>query len=368
MTRVLRLVDLFAGIGGIRQGFEGAADKADGTELECVFTSEWDRFAKQTYEANFGGPVHGDITDPDVRAAIPHGQFEILAAGFPCQPFSLAGVSKKNSLGRPHGFLDPTQGTLFHEIVEILRPRQIDGAAWQPSAFLLENVQHLERHDRGRTFAVIRDQLDGLGYRWNFAVVNAHGLVPQGRRRIYMIGYQDDLGLDPFDFDALGLDDLPPLPVRPILHHNRSNEFSLRDQYWERPHGDLDDYELSDELWDYLVRHARKHRRRGNGFGYGLVDEDRPTRTLSARYYKDGSEILVPLDHRRPIPDAVRRLTPRECARLQGFDDTFRIVCSDTQAYRQFGNSVAVPVIERLAAKMFSDLASVGADNVEAAA
>lgn len=363
----VRLIDLFAGIGGIRRGFVDAARALEMPDPECVFTSEWDRFAQETYRANFDGEVHGDIMDPEVQDAIPHGDFDILLAGFPCQPFSLAGVSKKTSLGRPHGFADPTQGTLFHEIVEILRPKTIDGRPWQPRAFLLENVKHLRRHDRGRTFEVISEQLDELGYTWNACVVNANRFVPQGRERIYMIGYRDDLGLGPFDFDALGLTAGEPMPVGPILHEN-NDELDLEDEHWARSPGTLEKYTLSDHLWGYLKDYAAKHRANGNGFGFGLVDEASPTRTLSARYHKDGSEILVPLDDQRPLPRRVRRLTPRECARLQGFPDTFNIVCSDTQAYRQFGNSVAVPVIERLARQMLLDLASVATESHSSAA
>lgn len=359
MAEALRLIDLFAGIGGIRQGFLDAASSLGSPAPECVFTSEWDRFATQTYAANFEGDIFGDITDPDVHEHIPYGAFDVLLAGFPCQPFSLAGVSKKNSLGMPHGFADPTQGTLFHEIVEILRPRKIDGKKWQPRAFLLENVKHLRRHDRGRTFKVISDQLDLLGYDWNAAVINASRFVPQGRERIYIVGYRRDLGLGQFDFDALGATEGDPLPVAPILHEN-NDEFDLDDPYWDRAPDDLDKYTLSDHLWQYLRDYADKHRANGNGFGFGLIDPAQPTRTLSARYHKDGSEILVPLDDGIP-PRQVRRLTPRECARLQGYDDTFRIVCSDTQAYRQFGNSVAVPVIARVAEQMIRDLEKVAA-------
>lgn len=362
MDRPVRLIDLFAGIGGIRQGFGDAATKLGQPEPKCVFTSEWDRFAQETYRANFPGEhVYGDITDPAVQDAIPHGDYDILLAGFPCQPFSLAGVSKKTSLGRPHGFADLTQGTLFHEIVEILKPRRIGGADWQPPAFLLENVKHLRRHDRGQTWEVISEALDELGYTWDARIINADRFVPQGRERIYIIGYRADLDLPAFDFDGLDLTAGSPLPVGPILHEN-NDEHDLEDPHWTRSPGTLEKYTLSDHLWQYLQGYAAKHRASGNGFGFGLIDQDSPTRTLSARYHKDGSEILVPLDDAVP-PRHVRRLTPRECARLQGYDDTFRIVCSDTQAYRQFGNSVAVPVIARLATQMLEDLAGVDASD-----
>jgi len=340
MAPQIRLIDLFAGIGGIRLGFEQAA--ADlGIDVDCVFSSEWDRFAQQTYEANFGERPHGDITDPVVHGQIP--DFDVLLAGFPCQPFSLAGVSKKNSLGRPHGFADPTQGTLFHEIVRILDDHR-------PAGFLLENVKHLLRHDRGRTFTVIANALDALGYRWESRVVNAAHRVPQNRERIYIVGVRGDLPVDP------SVPELEPtaVAIRDILHEHRDGG-RVPSGAWDRAPDGLDRYELSDHLWDYLQSYAAKHRARGNGFGFGLVtDLDGTTRTLSARYHKDGSEILIPQEGRNP-----RRLTPRECARLQGYPDDFRIVCSDTQAYRQFGNSVAVPVVREIARTLLADLDGV---------
>lgn len=337
MADPIRLIDLFAGIGGIRLGFEQAA--ADlGLDVDCVFSSEWDRFAQETYEANFGERPHGDITDPEVQDAI--GEFDVLLAGFPCQPFSLAGVSKKTSLGRPHGFADPTQGTLFHEIVKIIE-------AHRPAGFLLENVKHLRRHDKGKTFEVIGDALDGLGYRWDAQVVNASTRVPQNRERIYIVGVRDDLPVDP----VIPYLEPEPVAVRDILHEHRDGGEVALDN-WERSPGSLEKYELSDHLWEYLQGYAAKHRAAGNGFGFGLVEDlDGITRTLSARYHKDGSEILIPQEGRNP-----RRLTPRECARLQGYPEDFRIVCSDTQAYRQFGNSVAVPVIREIAHELLLNI------------
>ncbi len=300
-----RFIDLFAGIGGIRIAFE----RAGGV---CVFSSEWDKFAQKTYEANFGEIPHGDIRGIDVKD-IP--DFDILCAGFPCQPFSIAGVSKKNSLNRPHGFEDETQGTLFYEIVRILKAKK-------PRAFFLENVKNLERHDKGRTFRVIKGAIEEIGYSFHYRVINARNLVPQNRERIFMIGFRDGNGF--FDFPEIP--DLQPRFYQ-ILEENPDEK-----------------YTLTDHLWEYLQTYAKKHKEKGNGFGFGLVDLNGYSRTLSARYFKDGSEILIPQNNKNP-----RRLTPRECARLQGYPENFKIVVSDTQAYKQFGNSVAVPVIEILA-------------------
>ena len=305
-------VDLFAGIGGIRLAFENAG-------CRCVFSSEWDRFAQTTYQANFDEKPEGDIIDiPSER--IP--EHDILVAGFPCQPFSLSGVSKKNALGRPHGFADITQGTLFFEITRILRDRR-------PRAFLLENVKHLRRHDGGRTFQVIMDSLEAdLGYDVYSEVIDARAVVPQHRERIYIVGFDG-----PTRFSFPGLIDLAPR-FGDIL------ETAVDPKYT-----------LTDHLWSYLQQYAAKHKALGNGFGYGLTDPDGIARTLSARYHKDGSEILVPQNGRNP-----RRLTPTECARLMGFPCSFRIPVSDTQAYRQFGNSVVVPVVEAIAKKIVEAL------------
>ena len=339
MTNILTMIDLFAGIGGIRLGFENAAKAMTDVDLWCTFSSEWDRFAQDTYEANHGDRPAGDITDPAVREEIE--DFDLLLAGFPCQPFSLAGVSKKNALGRPHGFDDPTQGTLFHEIVEIIRDHQ-------PKAFLLENVKHLQGHDGGRTFAVIAESLTELGYSWDWGVRNASLKVPQNRERIYFVGYRRDLGINA---KVPEIQQKPNVAIWSILHEF-ADEGLLPTTHWNRAPSGLDRYELSDNLWGYLQRYAAKHRAAGNGFGFGLVNDlDGISRTLSARYHKDGSEILIPQSGRNP-----RRLTPRECARLQGFPEDFRIVCSDTQAYRQFGNSVAVPIIEAIASSMLDEL------------
>jgi len=301
----IRFIDLFAGIGGIRIAFE----KTGG---HCVFSSEWNKFAQQTYEKNFGEMPVGDIRE--IQASdIP--DFDILCAGFPCQPFSIAGVSKKLSLNKPHGFEDETQGTLFYEILRILKEKK-------PAAFFLENVKNLEKHDKGKTFSVIRDALTDAGYSFTYKVINAKSLVPQNRERIFMVGFRDpEIG---FTFPEIP--ELKPR-IRDILEDNVPEK-----------------YILSDHLWEYLRNYAEKHRLKGNGFGYGLVDVNNHCRTLSARYFKDGSEILIPQEGKNP-----RRLTPRECARIQGYPDSFIIPVSDTQAYKQFGNSVAVPLVEILA-------------------
>lgn len=350
------LTDLFAGVGGIRRGFERAARQLD-LDTMTPFASEWDRFACDTYEKNYGHRPAGDITTEEVRlelkeAATEHG-LDVLLAGFPCQPFSLAGVSKKNSLGRPHGFKDKTQGTLFHEIVEIIDEQQ-------PAAFLLENVKHLVNHDKGRTFEVISEALTGLGYRWDWQVINASLVVPQNRARVYMVGYRDDLGIEP-SFPDIEQQDVR---IGDILH-DRGRTPTARDHEYLEP-GGLDVHVLSERLWTYLFEYKRKHQKAGNGFGYGMITNmDETTRTLSARYHKDGSEILIapegwPADEDDWLDteERPRRLTPRECARLQGFDEDFEFDCSNTQAYRQMGNSVAVPVITELALVMLDELSS----------
>lgn len=299
-------VDLFAGIGGMRIAFQRARGR-------CVYSCEWDRFAQRTYEVNFGERPAGDIRAISPAEVPPH---DVLVAGFPCQPFSIAGVSKKNALGRPHGFLDETQGTLFFEIARIVETRR-------PPALLLENVRHLTRHDGGRTFEVILNVLDDLGYRVKHNVIDAQLVVPQQRQRLYIVGFRKELFAD---FQWPKINDQRP-KVSAILEQNVDQK-----------------YTLTDHLWAYLQEYARKHKAAGNGFGFGLLDPEGVTRTLSARYYKDGSEILVPQDGANP-----RRLTPRECARLMGFPEQFKIPVSDTQAYKQFGNSVAVPLVERIA-------------------
>lgn len=305
-------IDLFAGIGGMRLGFEDNGGK-------CVFSSEWDKFSQQTYYENFGEFPVGDITKIDERDVPDH---DILLAGFPCQPFSIAGVSKKNSLGREHGFLDKAQGTLFFDIVRILKHKR-------PKAFLLENVKNLTTHDKKRTFKIIKESLQGLGYNIYYQVINGKHYVPQNRERIYIVG---------MDQSVYGGEEIFKFPELPIANHTMKD---ILESKVEKK------YTLTDRQWDYLKRYKEKHQARGNGFGYGLAPLDGISRTLSARYYKDGSEILIPQKNKNP-----RKLTPRECARLQGFPDTFKIVVSNTQAYKQFGNSVVVPLIEDIAKQL----------------
>lgn len=327
-----KFIDLFAGIGGIRLAFEDVGG-------QCVFTSEWDDYAQRTYGVNYGDDhgISGDITKVDASTVPDH---DILLAGFPCQPFSIAGVSKKNALGRAHGFLDETQGTLFFDIVRIIAEKK-------PQAFLLENVKNLASHDRGRTFDVIKQTLtQGLGYTIDYRIIDAAHFVPQHRERIVIVGFKNDVG---FSFDDLELPEKGERLLGEILHKTDGSEPVLawdEGKYFDHKsnivHGK---YTLSDKLWQYLQNYAAKHREKGNGFGFGLVGKTSVARTLSARYYKDGSEILVEQGAKKNP----RRLTPRECARLMGFPDTYKIPVSDTRAYKQFGNSVAVPVFQAVA-------------------
>lgn len=342
-------IDLFAGIGGIRMGFEAAGGR-------CVFTSEYDKYAVKTYLANHycEHGIQGDlreVTQPPglgreqalehIRGKVP--DHDVLLAGFPCQPFSIAGVSKKNSLGRAHGFECETQGTLFFDVARLIEAKQ-------PLAVMLENVKNLKSHDRGRTFRVIMETLDQLGYDVVDAevpgqgadpkIINGKHFVPQNRERIVIIAFRRDLGL---------AGELTLSTVRKYFPRKAPRVSDVLE-----PADEVDaKYVLTPKLWAYLQNYAEKHRRAGNGFGFGMVGEtDRATRTLSARYYKDGSEILVARGPgKRP-----RRLTPRECARLMGFDrkgeSRFVIPVSDTQAYKQFGNSVVVPVFAAVAKLM----------------
>ncbi len=320
-------IDLFAGIGGIRIGFEHFGGK-------CVFTSEWNEWSKKTYLANFreGHPFIGDIV-PYPAENIPY--HDVLLAGFPCQPFSIAGVSKKNALGRPHGFECTTQGTLFFDVARII-------AAKRPKIFLLENVKNLASHDKGNTFRVIIDTLQNeLGYHVHYKTIDSKYWVPQHRERIIIIGFREETD---FSWDNLRLPENGP-KLGSILHSEDGNE-AAEDPYTTGPKAKVHSkYVLTDKLWEYLQAYAEKHRAAGNGFGFGLVTRENIARTLSARYYKDGSEILV----YRGKGKNPRRLTPRECARLMGFPDSFKIPVSDTQAYKQFGNSVVVPVIKEVA-------------------
>lgn len=320
-------VDLFAGIGGLRRAMDSIGGR-------CVFTSEWDRFAQKTYAENYrdNHPIAGDITKIDA-ADIP--EHDVLCAGFPCQPFSIAGVSKKNALGRAHGFEDETQGTLFYDVVRVLKHHK-------PAAFLLENVKNLRSHDRGKTYLVIKGALLELGYKIHDVVIDARHFLPQHRQRIVIVGFLEDTG---FSFEDLNLPEKGLRKMRDVLHPEDGTEvpeghFTLGEMAKVN-----DKYTLTDHLWKYLQDYAQKHKSAGNGFGFGLVGPDDTCRTLSARYYKDGSEILIYQgEGKNP-----RRLTPRECARIMGYPDDFRIPVSDTQAYRQFGNSVAVPVFEEVA-------------------
>lgn len=329
--RAFTFIDLFAGIGGLRRAMDGAGG-------HCVFTSEWDKYAQKTYHANYpdNREIAGDIREVDA-ADIP--EHDVLVAGFPCQPFSIAGVSKKNALGRLHGFQDETQGTLFFDVLRILMHHR-------PAAFLLENVKNLKSHDKGRTFDVIRRKLtEELGYTLHTRIIDAANFVPQHRERIVMVGFRDNTG---FSYDDLVLPGRAGRGMRDILHPEDGTEapeshFTVGDDAKVS-----DKYTLSDKLWQFLQGYAAKHKAAGNGFGFGLVDGNSISRTLSARYYKDGSEILVS----RGEGNNPRRLTPRECARLMGYDDSFRIPVSDTQAYKQFGNSVAVPVFAEVARLM----------------
>jgi DNA (cytosine-5)-methyltransferase 1 len=349
-----RFIDLFAGIGGMRLGFEAAAGR-------CDFTCEWNADAQKTYQENFPRDKHqiaGDIreiTEPlnhesmpedelldMIRARVP--EHDVLLAGFPCQPFSLAGVSKKNSLGRAHGFACEAQGTLFFDIAKVLRARK-------PSAFLLENVKNLESHNKGQTFKVILDVLHNqLGYDVHPLVIDAKGFVPQHRERIFLVGFKKITG---FSWDAFRAPDPRGKTLASILHPEDGTE-TAEGHFTLGSKAKVNDrYCLSDKLWAYLKAYRAKHEKKGNGFGYSLFTKQDIARTLSARYHKDGSEILISRGKDRNP----RRLTPRECARLMGFDYGERQLkfpegLSDTKAYQQFGNAVVVPVVEEVAKLM----------------
>lgn len=315
-TPAFEFIDLFAGIGGLRIGLESIGG-------ECVFSSEWDKFSQQTYEAWHGERPAGDINEI-APASIPN--HDILAAGFPCQPFSIAGVSKKISLGRAHGFADVKQGNLFFALADVVRAKQ-------PSVVLLENVKNLRSHDRGKTWQVIQETLDELGYEVHAQIIDAAGWVPQHRERIFIVCFRREVFGDafpegvPFEF-----------PRGPGGHELESIL-----------EADVDPkYTLSNKLWQYLQNYALKHKAKGNGFGFGLPALDGVSRTLSARYHKDGSEILI----RQGDGCNPRRLTPREAGRLMGFpvdEPRYEIVVSDTQAYRQFGNAVVPKVASAVA-------------------
>lgn len=321
-----KFIDLFAGIGGMRIAFENNGGK-------CVFSSEWDKYCQKTYQANFGELPNGDIRNVNENDVPDH---DILVAGFPCQPFSIAGVSKKNSLGKATGFLDKTQGTLFFDIVRILNKKR-------PKAFLLENVKNLKGHDKGNTWKIIESTLRELDYEIFYSIIDGQDYVPQHRERLFIIGfdkkiYSNNIKIK-FDFD------IKKPEIKLVLKDILDKKVDVK-------------YTLSDQLWNYLQLYAEKHKLKGNGFGYGLPDKNGITRTLSARYYKDGSEILIQQSGKNP-----RRLTPRECARLQGYPENYKIVVSDTQAYKQFGNSVVVPLVEQIANKIINKIEDLEISN-----
>ena len=313
-------IDLFAGMGGFRLAMQAQGGK-------CVFSSEWNAYSQKTYFSNFGDMPFGDITKEVTKSYIPE-KFDVLCAGFPCQPFSIAGVSKKKSLGRETGFKDKTQGTLFFDVADII-------SRHRPRAFFLENVKNLTSHDKGNTFRVIYDTLKELRYSVHYLVMDGQTYVPQHRERIMIVGFDEDVygGKETFNFPE---QHEATRCVKEILDPNIDPK-----------------YTLSDKLWAYLQNYAEKHRAKGNGFGYGLVDLNGITRTLSARYYKDGSEILIPQGKGKNP----RRLSPRECARLMGYPDEYRIDrVSDVQAYRQCGNSVIVPLITAVSEQIIKTL------------
>lgn len=316
-----RFIDLFAGIGGFRIALEKLGGR-------CVFSSEWDKYAQKTYSAWFGETPAGDIrkiTPTDIP------DHDLLAAGFPCQPFSIAGVSKKKSLGQAHGFKCATQGNLFFYLAKIIKIKR-------PPVLFLENVKNLQSHDEGRTWAVIKDTLEQLNYKVFAKVLDAAHWVPQHRERIYIVCFDKKVFGDQMEFRYPD----PPNGVAPRLADILEKEPDSK-------------YTLSQHLWTYLQEYAERHRAKGNGFGFGIPDPEGITRTLSARYYKDGSEILISQNGHKPP----RRLTPAECARLMGFDpEKYKIVVSDTQAYRQFGNAVVPLVVEDVAREILKAMSA----------
>ncbi|WP_299684812.1 DNA (cytosine-5-)-methyltransferase [uncultured Dokdonia sp.] len=329
-------IDLYAGIGGIRFAFEAASD-----DNICVFSSEWNNYSKITYNAFHGDIPFGNIHEiNDIENEIPN--HDLLTAGFPCQPFSLAGVSKKNSLGRLHGFDDPTQGTEFFKVKEILRIKQ-------PATFLLENVKNLKGHDKGRTFKTICESLTEIGYTFASKIIDAAHWVPQHRERIYIIGFRNDLNITREEINDL----FPELPEQRIydLEDIITPENELRDLYGDK-------YTLGLGTWNALKRHKENHKKKGNGFGFNMISRpfrNKITRTMSARYHKDGAEILI--EQEGDIP---RKITPLEACKIQGFpEECYKFFngeveqpVSNSQIYKQFGNSVAVPVLNEIAIKI----------------
>lgn len=319
-TELFTFIDLFAGIGGFRMALQNLGGK-------CLFTSEWDKFAQITYKANYGEVPFGDITKEETKKYIPK-KFDILCGGFPCQPFSIAGVTKKNSLGRKHGFEDEKQGNLFFHIADIIEKHR-------PKVFFLENVKNLISHDKGNTFKVIKTTLESLDYSFNHRILDGKYFVPQHRERTIIVGFDKKVFGEQiyFDFDAVEIPEAKQL-MKSILEKKPNPK-----------------YTLSNHLWNYLQEYASKHKAKGNGFGFGLVNLNSVSRTMSARYYKDGAEILIPQEGQPP-----RRLTPKECAALQGYPRNFIIPVSDNQAYKQFGNSVVMPLIQSVGKQIVSQL------------
>lgn len=311
-------IDLFAGIGGFRQALQPLGGY-------CAFSSEWDRSAQNTYFANYGERPFGDLTEltregisaKQIRKWIPN--HDVLAAGFPCQPFSHAGVSARTAVGKEHGFACKTQGTLFFDLMQIV-------AARRPKVLFLENVRNIENHDNGRTFETIRESIEELGYDFKYAIIDASTLVPQRRKRCYMVCFRKDLNID-FRFPAF---EGSPKPLSSILEDAPDPSFTI-----------------SDKLWLGHQQRSARNVGRGTGFTAYTADLSKPSNTLVARYGKDGKECLVPQGRRNP-----RLLTPRECARLQGYPETFVLPSARTPAYKQFGNSVAVPVVSLIAVKI----------------
>jgi len=352
-------VDLFSGIGGFRLGFERASEslaKLDNKHpgIACVFTNEWDKFARKNHEANFGSKDPKPVDARDIftiqSSDIP--SHDILLGGFPCQPFSIAGVSKKKSMGRPHGFACKSQGTLFGEIVRILEHHR-------PKAFLLENVKNLLGHDRGRTMESIREALGetGLGYKIFVEVLDGGWLVPQHRERVFIAGFKSHKHAREFDWGQEELETKTKPVLSKILHETAGPASIDGGLYTDNSGRPLPKYTLNDKLWNYLEAYAAKHRAKGNGFGRGLFRPDQAARTLPARYYKDGADILIeqePKNKPKGCQTNPRRLTPRECARLMGFPETYKIAVSDAQAYRLFGNSVVVKLISHIATRFFA--------------
>lgn len=308
-----RFIDLFAGIGGVRLGFQDNGGV-------CVFSSEYDKAAQRTYKENHGEFPFGDITKIDEEQIPEH---DVLLAGFPCQPFSNAGVSARNAVGKKHGFLCDTQGTLFFDVMRIVDSRK-------PKVVFLENVRNLERHDKGRTFQTIRETIENSGYKFYYKVIDSSSVVPQRRVRCYMVAIRSDISVE-FDFpEFVG----EPKPLRSILEKEVDEK-----------------YTISDKLWIGHINRTKRNLERGTGFTAHTADLDKPSNTIVARYGKDGKECLIPQENKNP-----RLLTPKECSRLQGFPDSFVVPQARTPAYRQFGNSVVVPIIKEIAKIIIRDV------------